>query len=106
MLILNFSSVRLQDKEPRGIIPLENLSVQKVDDPKKPVGVGVGPEAVAAGRISETGREERAAGLSRRLGMPSTPSWELRVASVSLLGPWTLCLPLHLSQEAGLGQLV
>ncbi|MBW00095.1 Cytohesin-4, partial [Eschrichtius robustus] len=24
------------DKEPRGIIPLENLSVQKVDDPKKP----------------------------------------------------------------------
>ncbi|XP_061062593.1 cytohesin-4 isoform X3 [Eubalaena glacialis] len=25
------------DKEPRGIIPLENLSVQKVDDPKKPV---------------------------------------------------------------------
>ncbi|KAJ8791652.1 hypothetical protein J1605_020374 [Eschrichtius robustus] len=28
------------DKEPRGIIPLENLSVQKVDDPKKPVGIG------------------------------------------------------------------
>ncbi|XP_058164766.1 cytohesin-4 isoform X2 [Dasypus novemcinctus] len=28
------------DKEPRGIIPLENLSVQKVDDPKKPVRVG------------------------------------------------------------------
>ncbi|XP_047723012.1 cytohesin-4 isoform X2 [Prionailurus viverrinus] len=25
------------DKEPRGIIPLENLSVQEVDDPKKPV---------------------------------------------------------------------
>ncbi|XP_036155708.1 cytohesin-4 isoform X3 [Myotis myotis] len=24
------------DKEPRGIIPLENLSVQQVDDPKKP----------------------------------------------------------------------
>lgn len=24
------------DKEPRGIIPLENLSVQKVEDPKKP----------------------------------------------------------------------
>lgn len=37
--------------------------------------------------------------------MPSTPSWELRVASVSLLGPWALCLPLHLSQEAGLGQV-
>lgn len=32
----------LQDKEPRGIIPLENLSVQKVDDPKKPVGGAVG----------------------------------------------------------------
>lgn len=29
-----------QDKEPRGIIPLENLSVQPVDDPKKPVGAG------------------------------------------------------------------
>lgn len=32
----------LQDKEPRGIIPLENLSVQKVDDPKKPVGGAAG----------------------------------------------------------------
>lgn len=29
----------LQDKEPLGIIPLENLSVRKVDDPKKPVSV-------------------------------------------------------------------
>nr|XP_020037921.1 cytohesin-4 isoform X3 [Castor canadensis] len=28
------------DKEPRGIIPLENLSVQKVEDPKKPQGAG------------------------------------------------------------------
>ncbi|NWQ78905.1 CYH4 protein, partial [Columbina picui] len=27
------------DKEPLGIIPLENLSVRKVDDPKKPVSV-------------------------------------------------------------------
>lgn len=27
----------LQDKEPLGIIPLENLSVRKVEDPKKPV---------------------------------------------------------------------
>ncbi|XP_020037920.1 cytohesin-4 isoform X2 [Castor canadensis] len=31
------------DKEPRGIIPLENLSVQKVEDPKKP---GAGPAQV------------------------------------------------------------
>lgn len=29
----------LQDKEPLGIIPLENLSVRKVDDPKKPVSL-------------------------------------------------------------------
>lgn len=42
LMILTFPPVPLQDKEPRGIIPLENLSVQKVDDPKKPVGVGVG----------------------------------------------------------------
>lgn len=28
--------------------------------------------------------------------MPSTPSWELSITSVSLLGPWTLCLPLPL----------
>lgn len=26
-----------QDKEPRGIIPLENLSIREVDDPRKPV---------------------------------------------------------------------
>lgn len=43
MLILAFPPPPLlQDKEPRGIIPLENLSVQKVDDPKKPVGGAVG----------------------------------------------------------------
>lgn len=28
---------RSQDKEPRGIIPLENLSIREVDDPRKPV---------------------------------------------------------------------
>lgn len=28
-----------QDKEPRGIIPLENLSIREVDDSKKPVSV-------------------------------------------------------------------
>lgn len=27
----------LQDKEPRGIIPLENLSIREVDEPRKPV---------------------------------------------------------------------
>uniref|UniRef100_H3AGR3 Cytohesin-2 n=1 Tax=Latimeria chalumnae TaxID=7897 RepID=H3AGR3_LATCH len=27
----------LKDKEPRGIIPLENLSIREVEDPKKPV---------------------------------------------------------------------
>lgn len=27
-----------QDKEPRGIIPLENLSIREVEDPRKPVG--------------------------------------------------------------------
>lgn len=26
-----------QDKEPRGIIPLENLSIREVEDPRKPV---------------------------------------------------------------------
>ncbi|KAM7317343.1 hypothetical protein ACRRTK_023645 [Alexandromys fortis] len=35
------------DKEPRGIIPLENLSVQKVDDPKKPVRVHLGISSTA-----------------------------------------------------------
>lgn len=30
-------SVCLQDKEPRGIIPLENLSIREVDEPRKPV---------------------------------------------------------------------
>lgn len=27
----------LQDKEPRGIIPLENLSIREVEEPRKPV---------------------------------------------------------------------
>lgn len=30
-------SVFFQDKEPRGIIPLENLSIREVDEPRKPV---------------------------------------------------------------------
>lgn len=29
----------LQDKEPRGIIPLENLGIREVEDSKKPVSV-------------------------------------------------------------------
>lgn len=29
--------VVLQDKEPRGIIPLENLSIREVEEPRKPV---------------------------------------------------------------------
>lgn len=28
-----------QDKEPRGIIPLENLSIREVEDPRKPVSL-------------------------------------------------------------------
>lgn len=28
-----------QDKEPRGIIPLENLSIREVDEPRKPVSI-------------------------------------------------------------------
>lgn len=30
-----------QDKEPRGIIPLENLSIREVEDPRKPVSYDV-----------------------------------------------------------------
>lgn len=30
----------LQDKEPRGIIPLENLSIREVEEPRKPVSNG------------------------------------------------------------------
>lgn len=70
MLILIFLLILLQDKEPRGIIPLENLSVQKVDDPKKPVGVS----EVASGQNSCRNFQNRVqgeggwAGLSRRRG--------------------------------------
>lgn len=32
-----FIRVCFQDKEPRGIIPLENLSIREVDEPRKPV---------------------------------------------------------------------
>lgn len=31
------SYVCSQDKEPRGIIPLENLSIREVEEPRKPV---------------------------------------------------------------------
>lgn len=31
------------DKEPRGIIPLENLSIRELEDSKKPVSVGARP---------------------------------------------------------------
>lgn len=34
-----FSLHLSQDKEPRGIIPLENLSIREVEDSKKPVSV-------------------------------------------------------------------
>lgn len=32
-----------QDKEPRGIIPLENLSIREVEDPRKPVSCSLAP---------------------------------------------------------------
>lgn len=47
----------LQDKEPLGIIPLENLSVQKVDDPKKPVSLHC--LVLCQRRLSGSQREER-----------------------------------------------
>lgn len=47
----------LQDKEPLGIIPLENLSVQKVNDPKKPVSVYW--LALCQHRLSDGWREEK-----------------------------------------------
>lgn len=34
---VDVTSVFFQDKEPRGIIPLENLSIREVDEPRKPV---------------------------------------------------------------------
>lgn len=33
----SFDVCPFQDKEPRGIIPLENLSIREVEDPRKPV---------------------------------------------------------------------
>lgn len=93
-----------QDKEPRGIIPLENLSVQKVDDPKKPVGVGVGTwQAGIVGGFSATGWEERVVelgspvartdpvhlwGTGRDSGLPPLPRGAVDPSA---------------SQEAGLG---
>lgn len=47
------SATVLQDKEPRGIIPLENLSIREVEDSKKPVSVwGAGEERREWGSIS------------------------------------------------------
>lgn len=34
----------LQDKEPRGIIPLENLSIREVEEPRKPVSDDILPQ--------------------------------------------------------------
>lgn len=40
--VANAPALSLQDKEPRGIIPLENLSIREVEDSKKPVSAGEG----------------------------------------------------------------
>lgn len=39
---VSVSATVLQDKEPRGIIPLENLSIREVEDSKKPVSISWG----------------------------------------------------------------
>lgn len=38
-----------QDKEPRGIIPLENLSIREVEDSKKPVSARQDPARLEGG---------------------------------------------------------
>ena len=53
-----------QDKEPRGIIPLENLSIREVEDSKKPVSAaagspGAGGPAPVLWLGQEQGRESR-----------------------------------------------
>lgn len=55
-----------QDKEPRGIIPLENLSIREVDDPRKPVSRPPPPPPRPAGTLR---------------GGPVTPSVSCRTAS-------------------------
>lgn len=36
----------LQDKDPLGIIPMENLCVELVEDPKKPVAIKRGKKGI------------------------------------------------------------
>jgi len=48
-----------QDKEPRGIIPLENLSIREVEDSKKPVSARQDP-ARLEGHIGRVGQGEPA----------------------------------------------
>lgn len=46
-----------QDKEPRGIIPLENLSIREVEDSKKPVSARQDP-ARLEGHLGRVGQGE------------------------------------------------
>lgn len=72
---LSLSSQLPQDKEPRGIIPLENLSIREVEDSKKPVS--------AAGRVGAAGWVQL---FTERDGAEATEARQRRTGV-----PWTRC---------------
>lgn len=60
-----------QDKEPRGIIPLENLSIREVEDSKKPVSAVAGsPESGGAALVLWLG-QGNPGGAAAPKGCPS-----------------------------------
>ena len=70
-----------QDKEPRGIIPLENLSIREVDDPRKPVRPSLSPSR-------------------RRGGAPQAPGPALPRCPASPVSPQN-CFELYIPHNKG-----
>lgn len=63
-----------QDKEPRGIIPLENLSIREVEDSKKPVSATVGFSGAGGGSLGALGGAGKAGRYCRLLGEVEGPA--------------------------------
>lgn len=63
-----------QDKEPRGIIPLENLSIREVEDSKKPVSATAGFPGAGGGSPGALGGAGKAGRCCRPLGEVEGPT--------------------------------
>ncbi|NWW45967.1 CYH1 protein, partial [Pedionomus torquatus] len=78
------------DKEPRGIIPLENLSIREVEDSKKPVSAAAGsPGAALACKTEADGRVVEGNHIVYRISAPTTEEKE----------EWIKCIKAAISRD-------